>query len=398
MSALSVGWRREVEQPPRMGGLTDLLVGDPDPRSLLGILSVTGSAHLLETAQRAGLLEWRADRLRAVPMGPGCPMPDFRRTPTTLTLSRFALLRRDGERWCLESGRVPWSIEVSPTDAERLMSGAASDDEATLLSAVGLFADDDAQADHWQLHERYFYLRSQPRFALSPPRRDTAPPPELVRDRFPLAERVTLPAPAHSDTGASHFAITATRRTHREFASIAVSLDQLGGLLWHTLRVRYERPRDVGDHTSYDALFRPVPSGGAMHAIDTWVYSRDVEGLPEQWWWYDPFTHALASVPTITTNPGLATPDSPVHMVFTVRHERESWKYAALAHSLELKDVGVIMHAIQLAAQVLGLGVWLVGASDIDGLTEALGLDAESDTPLGELALGVPSGSSAPVV
>ena len=43
--------------------------------------------------------------------------------------------------------------------------------------------------------------------------------------------------------------------------------------------------------------------------------------------------------------------------LITARHARTAWKYGGIACALELKDAGVIMHALQLAAVALGLGM-----------------------------------------
>lgn len=391
MTSLSVAFRSGLDDQPALAGLGSLLASCPDPRKLMPYLRVAGGSWLLEQANTGGLLEWRTEHLRAVPIGFGCPLPDFERPCTEVTLSRFALLRREGGEWRLESGRSRWSIELSPVTAARLMAGSPSADEAALLAALGMFADADDEAWHWQFHERYFALRSRQVFALSPPRRATQPPPAVVRSRFPGAPRVPLATGDSSPTGGpAHFAVTESRRTHRSFKPVPVTQEQLGRLLWHTLRNVSEEERDEADHTTYDAFRRPVPSGGGMHAIDAWIFTHQVEGLPEQWWWYDPFEHELVAVP-VTGSPATPMTDSPIQVIFTVHHERVSWKYGALAHSLEHKDVGVIMHALQLASGALGMGAWPIGASDVDVAAAVLGLNPEVDVPLGELALGVVS-------
>jgi SagB-type dehydrogenase family enzyme len=129
-----------------------------------------------------------------------------------------------------------------------------------------------------------------------------------------------------------------------------------------------------------------------MHAVDTWIYGRNVEGLPEQWWWYDPFAHELVAASSARQSTPPWSGDCPVHIILTAHHERVSWKYGAVAHSLEQKDVGVIMHAIQLASVALGMGAWIIGASDAAGIGTMLGVDIEVDVPLGELAVGVVTG------
>lgn len=390
MSSVSVGFRPEVEDRFRSDDLTSLLKGNRDARALVSYLDIIGARAILDRAQQGCLLEWKTHHLVATPLGFGCPLPDFSRECADSTLSRFALLRREGSEWRLESGRSPWTVELSPDTAARLMSGGATSEETILLCALGMLAQTDHEAAHWQFHERYFVQRSQLHLALERPRRETAPPPNVRRGRFPMSERITLPVVAEDELSASaHFAVTESRRTVRDFAQVSVPLDRVGSLLWHTLRVIARLPRDESDHMSYEAVRRPVPSGGGMHAIDTWIYTRRVEGVTQQWWWYDPDEHELVAVPSADKRTPPWSDESPVHIIFTVDHDRVSWKYGAIAHSLEQKDVGVIMHAIQLGAVALGMGVWPQGASDSAGIGRLLGLDTEIDVPLGELALGM---------
>lgn len=390
MNRLSVGFRPGVADRLQSSVLGELLVGDPDPRKLLPYLGVMGAENILERAQQGCLLHWRTEFLTATPIGFGCPLPDFSSSPQGATLSRFALFRRDDDQWRLESGRTPWSITLLPEVAARLMAGHIFPDELDLLFAIGMLDSTDHEAAHWQFHERYFALRSQLSQPLAPPRRDTEPPPPLQRTRFPDSMRMKLPVLSETNTESPpHFLVTEERRTQRMFSPDPLPLYKLSQILWHTLRVVAEIPRDDSDHMSYTSLRRPIPSGGGMHAIDTWLYSREVEGLSKQWWWYDPFHHELVAVPTSGPVEPQPLPDAPLNVVLTAHHERVSWKYGSIAHSLELKDIGVIMHAIQLAAGACGVGTWLLGASNFAVVAASLGINAEVDVPLGELALGV---------
>ena len=59
----------------------------------------------------------------------------------------------------------------------------------------------------------------------------------------------------------------------RRYAHTPLSLEELAFLLWATQGVT-ERHGD-------EATFRPVPSAGARHAFETYLYCRRVEKLEE---------------------------------------------------------------------------------------------------------------------
>lgn len=391
-----ISWRGVIPESGALHGLATLLGSGQEVGDALGFLAVTGASGALELAQRAGCLSWSTNALTAMPIGRGVPLPDFD-SPGGDKLSRFAFLRREGDLCALESARSPWRVECSAADAGRLMAGDWNAAEGRLLAAVGMLATADEVNHRWLFHDLLFYQRSQPAISWVPPRKGVEPPPEPVRERFRGADRVELAVPTRpAEPEGTLFATTEARRTVRDWSSESVSLECLGHLLWRTLRVKSERPRDTSDLHSYVALFKPVPSGGAMHAAEAWLWTPNVESLEAAWWWYDARAHALVRVPQQEPHVDMsgavvASPQSPVTIILTARHERPAWKYSSFAHALQLKDVGVALHAIQLTATALGLGAWPFGASHPERLVACLGLDIEVDPPMGEIAIGIPA-------
>ena len=188
----------------------------------------------------------------------------------------------------------------------------------------------------------------------------------------------------------------------REFAEAPVPLEALGALLWRTLRVVRLLPRDPAGSHSYEAMLRPVSSGGAMHATDLWLVCSCVANVPRGVWRYDPFAHALVGVPLSDgggrldrfLSASVTGTRPPVLGLLTVRHARTAWKYSGIAYSLELKDVGVILHALNLTAGAVGLGMCAWGSGPTAEIARLLGVDPEMDSPAGEFVLGVPKGPS----
>jgi SagB-type dehydrogenase family enzyme len=65
-----------------------------------------------------------------------------------------------------------------------------------------------------------------------------------------------------------------------------------------------------------------------------------------------------------------------------------SWKYSAIAYSLILKDVGVVLQTLYLMATDMGLGGCAIGTCNIDLFAKMTGIDFHIEGPVGQFALG----------
>lgn len=365
----------------------------------------------LDLLHRRCLLSWCIrDTATALPMTTGIRLLQFQPHPPAtgpVPLSRFALLRRSEGGWLLESGRSRWVVRLTDSGVAGLgditLLGDRGAPLLALLAAAGMLDDRDIEpaAQVWEPHDRYFASRSRSECSAPPYRLAAIRPPDPgLRAERPGETRIPLPAPTGPQPDEPGlWEATETRRTVREFADRQVTLEALGFLLWRTMRVIRHQPRDPENRLSYDHIYRPVASGGAMGATDLWLVCEAVTGLPQGVWRYDPFTHELAGVKTesgdikrtltlLKTAPGRPA----VIGLLTVRHARAAWKYSGITYALELKDVGVIMHAIQLTAGALGLGMCIWGSGPTEEVASLLGVDPEVDVPIGEFVLGLPGG------
>ena len=373
--------------------LDDLLqVGTPRAgRDVRGVLDVLHRRNLLAWELRdadGSAVVTLAPLVHDVPLvEPGAPAGG------DLHPSRFALLRHIDGAWLLESGRSLLGARLIDEAAAMVTGGEGPPELRQLLSAGGLLVDSDVDGPsrYWEFHDRYFASRSRRDVDLSggtfrfagehAPEPFDGPPPHL-------AEVVRLPVSDPSDPGPDLWDVVERRRSHAEIPDTPVSLDALGSLLWHTLRVKELRPRYPGQARSYDVALRPVPSGGGTHSIGLWLACHNVEGLEPGVWWYDPAQHALARVCDITESLRLGN-TAPVFGYLLSRHARLAWKYERIAHALALKDSGVILHALQLSATALGLTLCPVGSGPASVMLNAFGLDADDYVPVGEFWLAV---------
>lgn len=392
------------------------------------VAELVGDAQLWQacvSAYRQGLLVWQlAGIAHGMPIGPVRPrgwqrdhghevpagvaghqwlVEQVNAPSSSQGLSRFALLRVGPAGWVLESGRSDWVVELPDAGLHALAALKSHPKLATLLrlTALGSDGDNDAQAQAWYPHDRYFAQRARRDSAGLFPDRLVGAPLPARREQPPAGTRVGLPVPASPGLDEpTLWQAQAQRCSVRHFAATPVGLDNLGELLWRTLRVKHVRPRDPNDPTSYEAVFRPVASGGAMHANDLWLLcgAGAVTGLPPGAWWYDPFAHDLVAVPG--TEPAVAEQlarlatgaGGPAMLgLLTVRHARTAWKYGPIAYALECKDIGVILDQLNLTCGALGLGFCAWGSGPTRAVCDLLGLDPEVEAPLGEFVLGLPA-------
>lgn len=332
------------------------------------------------------------------------PLPWPSSTEGRAALSRFALVRRGGDAWVMESGRSAFRLHLSDdalTAVWDTLSGRGRDE--TLLSLVamaGMLDEGDRAAPLWEFHDRYFASHAttdmQPAGATFRFAGETEPEPFEPGGVVADDEIVSLPIPPLDDPGPGLWRTIETRRSIRDFDDQPVTLNELGTLLWFTLRRQGALLRDPADPRSYDRILRPVPSAGATHALEIWLDCRLVDGLASGMWRYDSTHHALrrAGARNVDVSTRLASlwhsdaEDAPVRGIAVLRHARLAWKYERVALSLALKDFGVMLHALQLVATGVGLGLWPLGASPHEAVLRDLGLSADSHLPLGEFALG----------
>ena len=359
-------------------------VGDASDREIRGISRLHG----------LGLLEWSVGTpLIARPLSRDLPLPALTNQLADQELSEWAMLRPTQGAWVIESAAAPWQVS-DERGLQVLADGPRwSAAEWALLAAIGLTsAGDDPQLSHdWNFHDRLFATRSRLDALQSPSPMNSgempAPPlhrvpacaanPEALRIALPVATGPRIDEPALFDA-------MENRRTIRKFSAASLTLADLGEVLWRSVRIREHGVSHISGGIEYENGFGPVPSGGGLHAIDIWVATSNVTGVSRAWWWYDRLEHELVMVNELSSNWAA----SPVAMRFTVRHARTSWKYPGFAQALELKDMGAIMLAMQLAGSPLGIGTWLFGSGSSAEFARDLGIDLTTDHPIGELALG----------
>jgi SagB-type dehydrogenase family enzyme len=222
------------------------------------------------------------------------------------------------------------------------------------------------------------------------------PPPPPQKPVPPGAPAIPLPGPDRLEAvcDAGLLQVIRTRRSRRRYADIPLTLEELAFLLWATQGVT-GRPDEA-------AAFRTVPSAGARHAFETYLYCRKVETLKEGIYRYLPLEHRLLFE---FSEPGLADRISEacfgqrfvgqgaVTFFWSVLPYRMEWRYGPAAHRVLPMDVGHVCQNLYLAAEAIGAGTCAVAAYDQEGLDALLRLDGEEEfviylSPVGKRPAG----------
>lgn len=352
-------------------------------------------------------------------------------------LSRFAYLRAEGGELVLESplasARVvlhdwraavlvhflagPCRVEDMRVRIPALSEGAVRALVALLLAArmaseateEGHAAQDQTTAlRSWEFHDLLFHARSrggrhgQPVGGTVRFLGDLDPPPALPSRSIPGPVALWRPDLQRLEEVDPPFArVQEARRSIREYDANPLTVRQLGEFLYRVGSVadywEDELPTPHGTVRVASAA-RPYPSGGGAYALELYVSVNRCAGLDAGLYRYDAERHCLDPVAARADSDGLLSDASlatripkdrlQVLIVIAARFQRVAWKYASIAYSLILKDVGVLYQTMYLVATAMGLAPCAAGCGNADLFARAAGVDYYAETSVGEFLLG----------
>ena len=353
-----------------------------------------------------------------------------------IVLSRFAYMRRRGDELVLESPRSRALFRVSapiaaalailsdpqPVRKLRELASFPGDDLlGLLLDSQILFKVDARREDGrrgegdddlvlWDFHDLLFHTRSTEGRHANPlggvyPHVDHIAPLPAVRPPW-KGQRIELtPSQAAQHQPASPFAtLLQARHSVRDYDDARpITAAELATLLERTARVRTTWDSDDfgpdGPVLTYTS--RPYPSGGSAYELELYLAIAKCDGLASGFYHYDASAHALVRLDVAQQQVdqmigaavyAMDAETSPqVLVTIAARFGRVSWKYASLAYSLILKDVGVLTQTLYLAATDMGLGGCAIGTGNIEQFADVTKLAFHVEGPVGHFALGRPA-------
>jgi SagB-type dehydrogenase family enzyme len=389
-----------------------------------------------------GLLEYRLgrngeDEVVIEPQVPDYwPRPQQLGNTDVLALSRFAYMRRRGNKMVLESPRSGALFEIcdpkiattlTMLSTPRQVSWLRRQDGfpgvellALLVDCQILFKIDPAQGSGlrpeegdnnlvlWDFHDLLFHTRSTEGRHANPlgglyPYVGVIPPLAAVRPRWP-GKKIDLRKflAAYSEAISSTAKLLRERHSTRSFDDQQpITLAELSQFLTSTVRIhsKWRSKLDLDDGSpAVTYAVRPYPSGGGSYELELYLAVNNCEGLARGFYHYDADRHALVLIDVrphefeaLLTGAELAmgVPAAPqVLITITARFGRTSWKYSSIAYSLILKDVGVLLQTLYLMATDMGLGGCAIGSSNIDLFAKMTGIEFHVEGPVGQFAFG----------
>ena len=169
-----------------------------------------------------------------------------------------------------------------------------------------------------------------------------------------------------------------SRRQYKEEQGL--TFEELSFLLWSTQGVK----KVTSDQK---ATLRIVPSAGARHPYETYLFVNHVKGLEKGLYHYLPIEHELEQLTKLCAvkdnqerlneaflGQTFAT-EAPVMFLWTILPYRAEYRYASKAHRCALMDAGHIGQNLYLAAEAMECATCIVGAFDQELADGLLGLD-----------------------
>lgn len=196
-------------------------------------------------------------------------------------------------------------------------------------------------------------------------------------------ETIPLPEPRLEGEMSVEAALS-ERRSVREYASKALSLAELGQLLWAAQGI-----------TGANQRYRTAPSAGALYPLELYVVTGDVDKLAPGVYHYDPSSHALRSHRTSDVRAALAraalgqawVEEGAVVLIVTAIYERTTEKYGVRGRQYVHMEAGHAAQNVYLQAVALDMGTVAVGAFDNEEVQRVVGL-SDGEVPLYLMPVG----------
>ncbi len=221
----------------------------------------------------------------------------------------------------------------------------------------------------------------------------TRAPPQFKR----IAAAAPIRLPAHEIQADTFFATLHARRTHREFAKTALSLESVSNLLQTTWGVQGYVETNVFGKLPY----KTSPSGGARHPIEVYLVALRVKGLDRGIYHYQAKNNRLTKIPgkVSARRASAYCADQPYFgaaaalFIMTAVFARTMWKYGrARAYRVVLLETGHLGQTFCLTATRLGLAPFTTAALKDSLIEKDLGIDGISESVVYVTGVGVPAG------
>ncbi|THB77142.1 MAG: SagB/ThcOx family dehydrogenase [Desulfobulbaceae bacterium] len=171
------------------------------------------------------------------------------------------------------------------------------------------------------------------------------------------------------------------RKSRRSFSNTSLSLEELSFLLWATQGIR--------DPEKGIAHFRTVPSAGARHSFETYVFVHRVEKVPQGLYRFLPLSNELVLIYESDRSLEARLSEASfgqkfvatcaATFVWTTIPYRMEWRYLDAAHRVILLDAGHVCQNLYLACENIEAGTCAIAAYDQEAMDTLLRVDGEDE-------------------
>lgn len=211
-----------------------------------------------------------------------------------------------------------------------------------------------------------------------------APTPPVEKKVPQNAVRIPLPSREEWSSTISQKNIVdaiANRKSRRAFNTEYLTIEELSFLLWATQGLR-EPERGISH-------FRTVPSAGARHSFESYLFIHRVEKISQGLYHFLPLSNELVLIYEYdeSLKPLLAraafgqkfVATSAVTFLWTTLPHRMEWRYLEAAHRVILLDAGHVCQNLYLACETIGAGTCAIAAYDQEAMDELLQVDGDDE-------------------
>lgn len=180
------------------------------------------------------------------------------------------------------------------------------------------------------------------------------------------------------------------RKSYRNFINKGIKLSDLSSLLQFSLSAK--------DNVESDRFYpRPYPAGGGLYSIYLYMLVKNVKGLKNGIYKYQPYSHSLLLInDNINKNlnsycnmSGIDIDHVDIVGFWAYDLRKNSLKYGDMAMALALVECGHAMQNINLLSYFYGLGICELGGFNKKFIEKSLKLDGVNNHVVGCFVMGV---------
>lgn len=236
------------------------------------------------------------------------------------------------------------------------------------------------------IEEHRFFLKDTLRKSVNFRKTDQnrgVPVPPIQKPRQPDAKMIPLPSRKQWEGRIDRkdlLSAISERRSVRRFLPENLALEELAFLLWAT--------QGINDPSGRNPSLRTVPSAGARHSFETYLFVMRVSDLDPGLYRFLPFENALLFIAPVESMADELTTacfgqryagSGAVTFVWSCIPYRMEWRYSLCAHRVILMDAGHVCQNLYLACRAVGAGTCAIGAYDQEKIDTLLEVDGEEE-------------------